>query len=371
MLPKTRVLAALEHRRPDRIPTGEIGADYPITEQALGRRTLYRAKWREYQALWDGRRDEYVTSCKRDLVDLVRKFEWDFVPVFLVPAAGRQSRPIRFLDEYTWEEADGRIMQFSPESEGHAVCVRHLPLAEALAREAAAGPIEPSQLELVEHVVAELGQTHFILGRGGDGTLPHERYGLTELLVAMIDRPDLVHEAIRRSTQRALAINDALLAAGCDGVLEGDDYCSTKGPMMSPASFREFVMPALTQLAQAAHAQGKYFIKHTDGNTWRIFEMLLEAGIDGWHGIQASAGMDLARLKACYGERVCFFGGVDVDLLVDGTCEQVHAAATKAITAAGENGGLVLTSGNSLMVGVRYENYLAMLAAIREWTLAV
>ena len=49
MLPKERVIAALEHRSFDRVPIGEIGVDYSITDRALGHETLYRAKWREYQ----------------------------------------------------------------------------------------------------------------------------------------------------------------------------------------------------------------------------------------------------------------------------------------------------------------------------------
>ncbi len=60
MLPKERVIAALEFHTPDRIPVGETGVDYTITEQALGHPTLYRGKWKEYTALWEGRRDEYA-----------------------------------------------------------------------------------------------------------------------------------------------------------------------------------------------------------------------------------------------------------------------------------------------------------------------
>lgn len=366
MLPKERVIAALQHSQPDRIPIGEIGVDYTVTEQALGHPTLYRAKWQEYQALWQGRRDEYVASCKRDIVALARAFGWDFVPVFLVPPAGPPPPPPRFLDTYTWQEPDGRVMAFSPESEGHAVAVQVPPLR---ARDLNPAPltIDPSQLELVEHVVRELGDTHFILGRGEDGTFPHEKYGLTELLIGMVDDPDRVQRIIELETQRALIVNAALLAAGCDGVIVGDDYCSSRGPMMRPAHFRRFILPNLTALCADIHARGRYFIKHTDGNTWPIFDLLLEAGIDGWHGIQASAGMDLARLKARYGERVCFWGGVDVDYLVDGTPEEVRDVVRRAIAAAGHDGGLVLTSGNTLMVGVRYENYRAMLeAAARE-----
>ena len=86
MLPKERVIAALEHREGDRVPVGEIGADWEITERALGHQTYYRSKWKEWVAEWEGRRDEVAESYGRDIVEIARKFEWDFVVVPLVPA---------------------------------------------------------------------------------------------------------------------------------------------------------------------------------------------------------------------------------------------------------------------------------------------
>ena len=58
MLPKERMIAALEHREADRVPTGETGADWEITERIIGRPTYYRSKWREWTAEWEGRREE-------------------------------------------------------------------------------------------------------------------------------------------------------------------------------------------------------------------------------------------------------------------------------------------------------------------------
>jgi uroporphyrinogen decarboxylase len=94
--------------------------------------------------------------------------------------------------------------------------------------------------------------------------------------------------------------------------------------------------------------------------------MMIEAGIDGWQGIQPSIGMDLGLLHEAFGNRLCFFGGVDCATLVAGTPEEVSREARYAIRRAGLEGGLVLVSSNTLMVGVQYDNYLAMLAAARE-----
>jgi hypothetical protein len=234
MLPKERVIAALHHRRPDRTPVGEIGVDYPITERALGRSTLYRAKWKEYQAWWQGRRAEIVDSYKRDIVDLARVFEWDFVPAPLVAPAKAPPDPPEFLDEYRWRLANGSEWAFSPDSEGHAICTKYPPMTAADI--SAPAPLDESRLEVVEYIVKKLGGTHFILGRPDeDGTFPYEdTVGLQEFLARMVTDPGFVRQAIEAHTEATLIEQNALLELGCDGVLPGADYCDTRGPMMSP-----------------------------------------------------------------------------------------------------------------------------------------
>ena len=61
MLPRERVLKTLQHQEPDIVPWGEHFIDYNVYEDILGRPTLVHAKFRETQALWEGRRDEAVS----------------------------------------------------------------------------------------------------------------------------------------------------------------------------------------------------------------------------------------------------------------------------------------------------------------------
>jgi uroporphyrinogen decarboxylase len=95
--------------------------------------------------------------------------------------------------------------------------------------------------------------------------------------------------------------------------------------------------------------------------------MLVDAGIDGWHGIQPSIGMDMKRLKAQYGDKVCFLGGMNCETLVAGTVNEVREEVRYAIQHAGAGGGLVVTSGNVLQPGTRIENYLAGRQAIKDY----
>ena len=43
MTPKQRVIAALKHQEPDRVPTGENAVDGALAVEILGRPTLYNA----------------------------------------------------------------------------------------------------------------------------------------------------------------------------------------------------------------------------------------------------------------------------------------------------------------------------------------
>jgi hypothetical protein len=104
MTPKQRVLTALAHQEPDRVPWGEHWIDYNVYEDVLGRESLVHAKFRETEAWWDGRREEIVASYKRDIVDLTLALEQDLVAAYLMPARGAEPKRMKRIDEETWEE---------------------------------------------------------------------------------------------------------------------------------------------------------------------------------------------------------------------------------------------------------------------------
>ena len=62
MTSKERVLKAIRHEVPDRVPTGEWGIDHDHVSRILGRPTFWRNRRETTLALWEGRRDEVVES---------------------------------------------------------------------------------------------------------------------------------------------------------------------------------------------------------------------------------------------------------------------------------------------------------------------
>ncbi len=369
MLPKDRMIAALEHREPDRVPIGEQSIDWEITDRALSVKTLYRAKWRAYTALWEGRRDEIMESTARDLVGLARKFELDFVVVPTVPAKQATYPKPEMLGEYTWRDERGRSWHYSPDSGGHAMAFDFSPITiDDLPDPDAPVTVDTTQFEAIERVVKEIGKTHFVFARVPDGSFPwEETIGMEAYLERMITDPAFVQRAAAAYTKRSIAAIKAVAATGIDGILTGTDYCDNRGPLMGPRLFHKLVFPYLAATVKAAHDEGLFFVKHTDGDQWAILDDFVEAGVDGWQGIQPRIGMDLKLLKQKYGDKLTFIGGVNCETLTMGTPEEIEEEVKYAIRHAGTGGGLVMCSGNTLMPGTKYENYEAMLAANRKY----
>ena len=369
MKPRDRVLAALHHQEPDRVPTGENAVDYELVERILGHPTLYNSRWRELTALWAGRRRDIVADYGSAHVELARALEWDYVRVPVVPRDLPYRRP-QMIGPYAWLDEQGREVHFHPESGNVA-----LPDFDgAMTIDDLPDPDEPyavdlSELEAVHHVVGELGSTHFIIGRTPlDGTFPWQQtVGMEEFLMRMVTDPDFVHRAIEVYVNRSLAYIEAMLAAGCDAIMTTDDYSDNRGPIMGPERYRSFILPALMRQSEAIHAGGGYFIKHTDGNVWAILDSFVEAKVDGWHGIQPSIGMDLRLLKERYGKALCFFGGVNCETLVAGSPVEAREEVRYAIQHAAPGGGLVVTTGNVLQPGTQLANYTAVRQAVRDF----
>lgn len=96
--------------------------------------------------------------------------------------------------------------------------------------------------------------------------------------------------------------------------------------------------------------------------------MLVGTGIAGIHPIDPTAGMDIGEAKAKYGGRVCLIGGIDCGATLSwGTEEEVRQAVKECIKKAGVGGGLICTSSNTIHSGVKPENYVTMVKAIREY----
>jgi len=363
--PKERVEAAIQHREPDIVPVGEWIIDYEPASLVLGRPTFLRGKMNLAQALWDRRRDEIVDSIKRDTVDLARRLECDLVCADLTfPKDVRYERPEQ-IDDETWRDRRGNVFRYSELTRDLML------LQEGTASYEPPRPDrfvdgefhpDPSELEVIEHVLAELGDTHFLFAGLGDAHLPiFSALWVEDMMYRLADDPDGLAADFLEGYQSIARRIPFFAKLGFDAVLVGDDYGFNAGPFMSPAVFRRVFFPPLQHICQVAHDNGLYLICHSCGNLRLILPDMIEAGIDVYQAIQPIE--DIASLKRDFGNDVCLWGGVSNHDLVVAKPDDIRRQVSESIDACARGGGFILGSSHSITVQTPLDNILAYFEA--------
>ncbi|MEI8241687.1 MAG: uroporphyrinogen decarboxylase family protein [bacterium] len=153
-----------------------------------------------------------------------------------------------------------------------------------------------------------------------------------------------------------------------------DDFCTALGPLLSPAMFRQHIKPYLAQMAGIVHRHGKKFLLHTCGAVRPLLADVIDAGVDILEPIQTSAaGMAVEGLKRDFGDRLTFYGSIDlITVLSRGSPADVRAEVLKNFRILGANGGFIVGPGHTyIQPDVPLANILAMYeTAWRECTYA-
>ena len=195
-------------------------------------------------------------------------------------------------------------------------------------------------------------------------SLPRYLLGMEPLLMSMITAPEFVHRVVDISIDYYTEMARIATELGADVFWTSDDYCDNRGPVMGPGLWRTFCLPGLRRLTGEIRELGRPFIKHCDGNVNPILDDLVEAGIDCIDPVDVNAGVDLADIKARYGDRIAIKGGVPVSLLCDGTPSEIRRSVEACLGTAGP-GGYILSSSSDITASVKPENYAALLDAWR------
>ena len=89
--------------------------------------------------------------------------------------------------------------------------------------------------------------------------------------------------------------------------------------------------------------------------------MFVEAGVQCYQSLQTNAGMEIGRLKAAYGDKLCFWGGIALENLIQGSPEDVRKNVREAMERGAPGGGFILGPSHSIAKGTKYDNFMAML----------
>ncbi|MGC8780885.1 MAG: uroporphyrinogen decarboxylase family protein [Anaerolineae bacterium] len=204
-----------------------------------------------------------------------------------------------------------------------------------------------------------------IVGRHEAG--PFERFaqllGMMNALNALLREPEASAAALLRIAEYHAQVAARYLAAGVEAGWLADDYAGDAGPFFRPELWRRLILPAVRHVVAVYRQAGALVFFHTCGRAEAFIPDLLEAGVTVFN-LQSDV-CDLAGLKARFGRRIAFYGGVPAGLMLRGTPQQVQERARIAMQTLGREGGLILAADQPL--AYPRENVAALEEAARKW----
>jgi len=209
----------------------------------------------------------------------------------------------------------------------------------------------------------------------------HPIYGILELgcwmcgyddfLMRMAADPDFVRRFFDRVFAIQMAVIEpyyAVLGPLTDLTTSGDDFGSQNGPLISPRMFERLIAPYFAaRIARTKQLTGGYFWHHSCGSVYDLLDQLITCGVDILNPVQTSAAkMEPERLKAAFGERVVFWGGVDVQrFLPTATPDEVRTRVRELAAVLGRAGGYVMAPAHEMQEDIPAENIIAWVGAVR------
>lgn len=155
-----------------------------------------------------------------------------------------------------------------------------------------------------------------------------------------------------------------------DIVICADDLGAQQGTQISKEDYRKYVKPRHEKYYRQVHdLSPAKLLFHTCGSVSTIIEDLIEIGVDILNPVQiTAANMDPVELKRKYGERITFWGAMDNHtILPRGSVSDVKRMVEERIEQMGEGGGYVLSSCHNIQPDVPVENIIAMFRHAREY----
>lgn len=129
-----------------------------------------------------------------------------------------------------------------------------------------------------------------------------------------------------------------------DFLMMHDDWGNQNQMFMSPEMWRKFYKEPERRMVKRCQELGMHYMHHSCGYVTPIIPDLVEIGVESWHSVQPNN--DLVGLKAQFGNKLIFAGGVDPQVtdMPGATEEAIRAEVRRVIDTLGKGGGLMVSS---------------------------
>jgi MtaA/CmuA family methyltransferase len=212
----------------------------------------------------------------------------------------------------------------------------------------------------------EIGDKAWIVARADQGPmdLAAQLFGIDNLLLAIAigEQPELIHRLLDFSRQVATRYAYALIESGGRSTSIGEPIA---GPdLISPRHYREYPLVHEKRMAQELKKDGIILANHICGNTIPIIHDFIATGaqiLEIDHKTDMQQAKDAARNKAC------LLGPINTSLLLDGTPQDVEDVCREAIEIMAPDSGFILGPGCALDPSVPADNIHALVESARKY----
>lgn len=379
MTSRERVLAAISHRLPDRVPI-DLGGNQTGIHRVAYQALIEHLGFDEEIEIMDA-----VQQLARPSEAVLKRLRVDTRYIHAGAAADFEG-PIQSVERNgrRWHDLTDEfgVRWSMPDDSPLYMDITHHPLADATVDDLAdypwpAGGDAGRFVGLRERALALRSDTPYAVVSGISGVVYETCWymrGLQQWFMDMLERPEFCAAMLDRTLAFWLDWFDAFLREVgdlVDVIMIGDDLAGQTGPLFQPEFYRRVVKPRHKQLVQFIKSRTNAKIwYHTCGACREYIPDLLDNGIDALNPVQISAAeMNPKQLKAQFGDRLVFWGGAidSQHVLPRADAATVREHVRKNIEALKPGGGYVFNNVHNIQAGVPPENVLAMYDAAYEF----
>lgn len=184
-----------------------------------------------------------------------------------------------------------------------------------------------------------------------------ELMGTEGLSYAFYDQPALVHDIMETHADFLIeAARPILEHTTVEYITLSEDLAMKTGPLLSPRTYREFILPRLRRVIAFYKSHGvRYICIDSDGNPEALLEMMMDAGVDAIWPLERAAGQDPIRLREKFGRSLRLWGGVDKRVLTQG--RDAIDAHLRTFIPLIEKGGFIPTVDHTVPPDVSWEPF--------------
>ena len=368
---RERVLAALNHKQPDRTPVS-------IGTMIVDGFSRYAKESYE----------NYLGMKASPLLITSRGMQTAAMPEWFFKKIGSEFRPVRMINAFTDKtvyEEDGSFTDgfgiFWKKSAYYFDQVRgplykdevtlkdieNLPWIDTYDKSKVAGMREEA-LKIKEQgyvVVADMMSF---------GTFEHSLWlrGWEDFLMSFYEDPVIAEALLERTTQGAIELFDNMLSEIgdlIDIVSHGDDLGMQDRTLVSPEIYNKYIKKYHKRLFDFIKTKTKAKIfMHSCGSVHSIIPGLIEAGVDILNPVQTTTkNMDPYTLKRDFGNDICFWGGIDTQkTLQSGSKQEIYDDIKRLVAVLGKDGGYILAPAHNLQGSIPPEKIEYMLECIDQ-----